>query len=224
MLYYIVLTLVVILMILSRAIAKDDNNNIYVTGMTKSYDFPTVNAFQPTTGGNKDVFVAKINNDGSQLKYSTYLGGIYNEFGNGIALDENNNAYVTGVTVSYDFPVSGNAIQRVFIGIDSPFRIIYDAFVSKISSTGNDLIYSTYLGGTGNDVAHGIAVDKQNNAYVTGQTESANFPTTNSYQPVYGGGEYDVFVSKINYDGSSFVYSTFIGSEKLGRSDCNCCR
>src|SRR5205823_12968071 len=123
-------------------IAVDALGSAYITGKTRSNDFPTVNAFQPTFGGgNEDAFVAKLNPDGSALVYSTYLGGSGSE-GNlsRIALDSNGNAYIVGISYSKNFPTA-NAIQPANAGVGP------DAFVTKLNATGNDLVYSTYLGG-----------------------------------------------------------------------------
>ena len=98
-----------------------------------------------------------------------------------------------------------NPLQPAFEGIG------YDAFVVKINPAGSALVYSTYFGGSGLDLAHGIAVDSAGNAYVTGITQSTDFPTMNPLQPAYGGGDQDAFVAKINPTGSALVYSTYLG-------------
>ena len=170
-------------------IAVDSSGNAYVTGLTFSTDFPTQNAFQRRFGGATDVFVTKLNSSGS-LVYSTYLGGSRPDWGYGIAVDSSGNAYVTGLTDSTDFPTTQNAFQRTFIG---------DAFVTKLNPSGS-LVYSTYLGGSGMDWGRGIAVDSSGNAYVTGWTDSPDFPTQNAFQRRYGGyggGGEDVFVTKL---------------------------
>jgi hypothetical protein len=202
-----------------HAIAVDGSGNAYVTGETHSTDFPkTAGAFQvsivnPT---NHDAFVTKINPAGSgpsDLVYSTYLGGSDNDGGQGIAVDASGNVYITGITFSTDFPRK-NAYQSL-IGGD------YDAFVTKINPAGSgpsDLVYSTYLGGSGYDVGNGIAVDISGNAYITGETASANFPITpnpGAYQVSIGRvNDYDAFFTKINPTSSglsSLVYSTYLG-------------
>jgi hypothetical protein len=185
------------------AIAVDSSGNAYVTGVTSSTDFPTVNAIQPTYhGGVYDAFVTKINASGSALVYSTYLGGSGLDSGDSIAVDSSGNAYVTGETSSTDFPTV-NAIQPTNHGSD-------DAFVTKINADGSALVYSTYLGGSGEDWGPGIAVDSFGTAYVTGYTQSTDFPTVNAIQPTnHGSG--DAFVTKINADGSALVYSTYLG-------------
>jgi len=136
------------------------------------------------------------------LVYSTYLGGGNSDRGYGIAVDSSGNAYVTGYTCSTDFPTSS--------AYDSSLGAYIDAFVSKLSSNGSTLIYSTYLGGGGNDdVGLGIAVDSSGNAYVTGYTCSTDFPTPSGYDSSYNGGYDDAFVSKLSSDGSTLIYSTY---------------
>src|SRR5258706_1590941 len=143
------------------------------------------------------------------LSYSTYLGGSGREQGLAIAVDRNGNAYVTGLVSSTDFPTTSGAYQTNFgggtgLGGGQGF----DAFVTKFDPTGCALVYSTYLGGSDDDQGLGIAVDTNGNAYVTGTTMSANFPTTGgAFQPTYGG----AFVTKLDPTGSALVYSTYLG-------------
>jgi hypothetical protein len=183
-------------------IAVDSAGNAYVTGRTLSTNFPTVNPIQPANGGGPDAFVTKINAAGTALVYSTYLGGTFDDGGSGIAVDSAGNAYVTGFTLSTNFPTV-NPIQPANGGSE-------DAFVTKINAAGTALVYSTYLGGSGTDDGFGIAVDSAGNAYVTGFTFSTNFPTVNPIQPANGGSE-DAFVTKINAAGTALVYSTYLG-------------
>jgi hypothetical protein len=187
-------------------IAVDSLGNAYVAGLTSSTDFPvTPGAFQTTSGGNSDAFVAKLNPTGSALIYSTFLGGSGYDFGWAIAADSAGNAYVTGQTDSSDFPTM-NPLQPANHGVN-------DAFVAKLNPTGSALIYSTYLGGSNQDAGFGIAVDSAGNAYVAGSTWSTDFPTMNPLQPTYGGG-LDAFVAKIDPTGSALVYSTYLGGSK----------
>ncbi len=188
-------------------IAVDRSGNAYVTGYTFSTDFPTVNPVQPENGGGgySDAFVAKLNPSGSALVYSTYLGGNNYDQGVGIAVDASGNAYVTGYTISTDFPTM-NPVQPTYAGGQS------DAFVAKLNASGSALVYSTYLGGSGDDDGLGIAVDSSGNAYITGQTSSDDFPTKNPLQPTSAGGMGgDAFVTKLNTSGSALVYSTYLG-------------
>jgi len=190
-----------------------DGSYIYVTGRTQSTDFPTtVNAVQDAIGGGAgtDAFVAKFNAAGSSLLYSTYLGGSGLEYGKSIAVNSSENAHVTGYTTSADFPTLGTSYQPVSGGTT-------DIFVTKINPTGSALVYSTYLGGTSIDEGYGIAVDGNDYAYVTGRTQSTDFPTTvNAVQDAIGGGAgTDAFVAKFNAAGSSLLYSTYLGGTAL---------
>jgi len=192
-------------------IAVDSAGCAYVTGYTDSFDdFPiTEGVAQPIFGGDGDAFVTKLNAEGTEVVYSTYLGGSTWDWGIGIAVDSEGCAYVTGVTYSDDFPTA-SAYQSIFGGGD------FDAFVAKLSADGTDLVYSTYLGGNWWDSGRGIAVDSEGCAYVTGQTLSDNFPTKSPYQDHKKGGLgfADAFVAKIDTTKSgddSLVYSTYLG-------------
>ena len=185
-----------------NGIAVDPEGNAYVTGSTDSTDFPTQNPFQATAGGGYDAFVTKLNTAGKALVYSTYLGGSSTDAGKGIAADVEGNAYVTGYTSSTDFPTM-NPLQAAYGGAQ-------DAFVTKLDGVGNAAFYSTYLGGSGGDGGQGIAADAEGNAYVTGYTSSTDFPTMNPLQAAYGGGQ-DAFVTKLNATGTTLVYSTYLG-------------
>jgi hypothetical protein len=193
-------------------IAVDSAGNASVSGYTDSSNFPTAHAFQSALRGNSDAFVAKLNAAGSGLIYSTYLGGSSVESSSsgveagGIAVDAAGNTYVTDTTQSADFPTTAGAFQTVFAGAS-------DAFVVKFNPTGS-VVYSTYLGGAGSEESFAIAVDTSGNAYVTGWTNSTNFPTTpGAFQTT---GQYAAFVTKLNPTGSALVYSTYLGSNALG--------
>ena len=191
-----------------RGIAIDGSWNAYVTGNTQSTDYPiTAGAFQTTfSGGSWDVFVTKLNSTGSGLVYSTYLGGSDFERGEGIAVDVSGNAYVTGVTTSTNYDITAGAFQTTFGGGT------YDAFVTKLNSTGNGLVYSTYLGGSDFERGEGIAVDVSGNAYLTGNTGSINYDiTAGAFQTTFGGGSWDAFVTKLNSTASALLYSTYLG-------------
>ena len=196
-------------------IAVDAAGNAYVTGFTGSTNFPTTTgAFQTNfQGGFADAFVTKLNPTGSALVYSTYLGGSGFDESYGIAVDAAGNAYVTGFTDSTNFPTTAGAFQTTF-GVGG----FADAFVTKLNPTGSTLAYSTYLGGDNYDEGNGIAVDAAGNAYVTGDANSADFPTTpGAFQTTLGGGTCfggpcsDAFVTKLNPTGTALVYSTFLG-------------
>ncbi|NIM13105.1 MAG: hypothetical protein GTO45_13395 [Candidatus Aminicenantes bacterium] len=189
------------------AIALDSSKNIYVTGRTTSTDFPTENPYSDTfAGGNRDAFVSKIDSSGSSLAYSTYLGGNGIDTGYGIAVN-GSSAFVVGRTSSTNFP-RHNDYQNAHGGGT------YDVFVTKLSSSGNNLIYSTYLGGNGNDSGYGIAVDSSGSAYVTGDTYSTDFPTENAYQDTSGGGEKDAFLTRFSTSGTTLEYSTYLGGSE----------
>ncbi|HUZ47705.1 MAG TPA: SBBP repeat-containing protein [Terriglobia bacterium] len=207
-----------------RAIAVDSSANAYVTGYTESDDFPvTAGAFMPSGLPYSDVFVTKLSSDGASLVYSTYLGGSRLEQGLGIAVDSLGNAYVTGSTWSDDFPTV-NPIQDTWGGGDCSSEpegvLCNDAFVTKLNSTGSGLVYSTYLGGYGEDLGQSIALDASGNSYVAGRTQSSSFPTLNALQPSFGGGTcgiapnanpcFDVFVAKIAGNGA-LAWSTYLG-------------
>jgi subtilase family serine protease len=183
-------------------IAVDAAGSAYITGYTNSINFPVKNAYQSGSAGGSDVFVTKISPDGLTLGYSTYLGGNSADAGVGIALDGGGNAYVAGYTNSTNYPTK-YPVQTANAGGS-------DAFVTKVNPTGSALVYSTYLGGTSTDAAYALAVDGTGNAYVTGYTNSTNFPVLSAFQTTSGGGS-DVFVTKIGASGSSLVYSTYLG-------------
>ncbi|MCK5058792.1 MAG: SBBP repeat-containing protein, partial [Candidatus Aminicenantes bacterium] len=188
-------------------IAVDDTGCAYITGYTYSKDFPTAHAIQNRhRGGNTDLFISKLSADGGELVYSTYLGGGDYERAFDIAVDGNGHAYVTGYTYSRNFPTK-NPVQEEFGGGYS------DAFVTKLSLTGSSFVYSTYLGGYNGDRGTGIAVDSNNCAYITGNTKSFNFPLKKPYQSARNG-DYDSFVSKLSSDGSSLLYSTYLGGSR----------
>jgi hypothetical protein len=191
-----------------RGIAVDSLGNAYVTGNTYSTSFPTTpGAFQATSPGGNNAFVTKLNPAGSApLLYSTYLGGSGDDDGRGIAVDSQGNAYVTGITYSTDFPTTAGAFQTTYAGGG-------DAYVTKLNPAGSaQLLYSTFLGGSLTDFAQGIAVDSAGNAFVTGGTESTNFPTTAGAFRTTRAGGFDAYVAKLNPAGSApLVYSTYLG-------------
>lgn len=187
-----------------NGIAVDASGNAYVVGTTNSTNFPVTNPFQAARAGLIDVFVMKLNPSGNVV-YSTYLGGSSDDIGRGIAIDAAGNAYITGWTFSNNFPTAGP--------LQAARSTAPDVFMTKLNSTGSGLVYSTYLGGTGDDRAYAIAVDPANNAYITGQTFSANFPVANASQAARSGTG-DVFVTKFNPAGSALTYSTYLGGSQ----------
>jgi hypothetical protein len=196
-----------------NGIALDKSGNAYVTGFTYSQYFPTTqHAFQPTWSGGYDAFISKVNPSGTALTYSTYVGGSGDDYGQAIAVDATNSAYITGRTYSSNFPTTALAFQPQMGGLGTGFT---DAFVVKLSPAGSALVYSTYLGGACDDAAYGIAVDASGNASVIGDTCSVNFPTTAGAFQTKFGGLADAFFSKLNPAGSALVYSTFLGGTNL---------
>ena len=201
-------------------IAIDNTGNAYITGMTESPNFPTTkNALFPAISGVADPtvgiyppdgFVTELNTNGSALVFSTYLGGSAFDFADGIAVDPQGNVFVTGFTASTDFP-----LQNPVPGQTNLAGGIYDAFVTKFAPGGAALVFSTYLGGLGNDEGQGIAVDAKGFAYVTGYTASTNFPiTANASQHFLNltneTSSYDAFLTKFTPAGA-LAFSTYLG-------------
>jgi hypothetical protein len=198
-----------------QGVAVDAAGSAAVTGFTASADFPTQGPWQNVRRGSYDAFVAKFDAGGSSLIYSTFLGGTGEDYGSKLAMDPSGQAYVTGYTNSNDFPVV-NAMQPTpgggTCGAAPTTTPCFDAFISKLSGDGQVLMYSSYLGGSGGDYGYGIAVDGENAAYVTGLTTSTAFPVTPGALQTSGGGTtLDAFVAKLDADGSSLVYSTYLG-------------
>jgi len=195
-------------------IAVDGSGAAYVTGGTSSLDFPTTpGAFDTSYNGNGDAFVVKLNSTGTALAYATFLGGSGGDAGSAITVDRAGDAYVTGYTSSSDFPTTTGAFDTSYNGVDT-------FFIVKLNTTGTALVYSTFLGrGVAGCVDYigychdcGIAVDSSGAAYVTGGTNSSDFPTTpGAFDTSYNGGEWDAFVVKLNSTGSALAYATFLG-------------
>lgn len=217
----------------AAGIAVDAAGYAYIAGYTTSADLPVASPLQSSYGGGScnndmspspcfDAFVAKLNSRGTGLVYATYLGGNGDDRATGIAVNSLGEVFVAGYTGSADFPVA-NALQGAIGGgtcgsITNPYPC-YDAFVAKLSASGSSLVYSTYLGGSGDDYATGVAIDSSLDAYITGFSSGGNFPlTSGSMQPSFGGGSYDAFVAKINAAGSSLLYSTFLGGSNEDRA------
>lgn len=203
-----------------NGIAVDLHGSVYVTGPTRSDNFPTVNAIQGA--GNlgqpgtceplpgmlcwSDTFVAKLSPTGSELIYSTYLGGTGSDVGYDIAVDDEGYAYPAGVTDSLDLPVV-NAYKGAMP--DGEF----DAFVGKIAPNGDSYVYLTYFGGSATDQGLGVAADKKGYAYLTGYTDSPDFPTANALQSQRPPADWAAFVAKFDPEGKSLVYSTYLGGQ-----------
>jgi hypothetical protein len=194
-------------------IAIDTLGNAYITGYTGSSDFPTTaGAYDTSHNGLSDVFITKLNSACTGLIYSTFLGGTLEEYGFGIAIDTLGNAYITGYAYSSDFPTTAGAYDTSHNGLS-------DVFITKLSSAGNGLIYSTFLGGTLADIGSGIAIDTLGNTYITGYTQSSDFPTTAGAHDTSHNGAFDVFFTKLNSANNELIYSTFLGgtSEDYGQ-------
>lgn len=209
------------------SIAVDEHGNAYVAGNVRASTFPaTPGAFRTVAPGSDDAFVAKLNRSGSALLYSTYLGGSGSDFANDIAIDDEGNAFVTGVTASTDFPTTPGSFQPADPD-PTPTADNSEGFVTKLNQSGSALVYSTYLGGTSGssfDSLNGIAVDKRGNAFVVGSVCTSNYPTTTkAFQPSDPSpGPCDAsdrpanntgVVSELNPTGSALVYSTYLGGK-----------
>ena len=189
---------------IARGVALDGSNNNYITGTTCSTNFPTAAAAQPTAGGDCDAFVTEINSTGTTILYSTYLGGSSLDGGDAIAVDSSGAAYITGQTASSDFPVT----------VGQEFGGLANAFVTKLKPNGG-LSYARYLGGTDVDIGLGIALAQgcasNCNAYVAGRTNAADFPTTAGAFQTSAPAAISGFVTQVSSDGTSLVYSTYLG-------------
>ena len=200
-----------------NGIALDDSGNVYITGQTQDVgtDFPTTaGAFNTTHAGSDDVFVSKFNSGLTTLSASTFIGASGSDIAYGIAVDGSDNVYITGETddVAIDFPTTAGAFNTTHAGSD-------DVFVSKFNSGLTTLSASTLIGGSGSDIAYGIAVDSFGHTFITGQTANAanDFPTTTgALNTTHNGGVSDAFVSKFNFDLTSLSASTFIGGSANG--------
>jgi hypothetical protein len=206
-----------------NGIAVDADDNAYVTGFSFSADFPTKNAFQENLKGGRNAFITKLDAAGCALLYSTYLGGSGGDQGNAIAVDADHNAYVTGFTLSADFPTK-NAFQNKLRGQCSDCT---NVFVTKFDMDGDSLVYSTYLGGTSMpdfaEAGNAIAVDAHGHAYVTGATNSIDFPTKNAFQRELKAQSGNAFVTKFDADGDSLIYSTYLGGSGTNIPSGTCC-
>ena len=195
-----------------RSIAVDCWGSAYVTGITKSPDFPiTPGAYDTSFNGIIDIFITKFDTTGNALDYSTFLGAGGDDHGECIAVDYSGNAYVAGNTQSSEFPTTPGAFDDSYDGAR-------DAIVAKIGATGGTLEYSSFLGGSVQDKARGIAVDDSGSAYVVGLTSSSDFPTTSGAYDPTSNGWFEVFVVKLNASGSCLSYGTFLGGSGFDRS------
>ena len=187
----------------SNDIAVDGAGNVLVTGSTNSNNFPTANALQSVNAGFSEVFITKLTPNGAALLFSTYLGGTNDDVPGDIAVDSAGNVLVTGETISSNFPTA-NALQSANAGNS-------DSFIVKLTPNGAALLFSTYLGGAGEDIGIDIAVDSAGNVLVTGRTRSSNFPIANALQSANAGGFSDVFIAKLTPNGAALLFSTYLG-------------
>ena len=189
-----------------NAISIDNEGNAYVTGYTYSYDFPTtLEGYDPFHNGLEDAFVFKLNHDGSDLLYSTYVGGVNTDYGNAISIDFEGNAYITGETWSEDFPTTVGAFDNSYNGWG-------DTYVVKLNEVGSSIIFSTLMGGYDVEEGWAIEVDDDLNIYVAGYSSSPDCPTTPGAYDNSHNGKPDVLIFKLNSEGSSLIYSTFVGA------------
>ena len=188
------------------AIANDGSGNAIVAGTTSSVNYPaTTGAYDISQNTNYDGFVTKLNSSGSSLIYSTFIGGNSEDRFNSMVVDGYGNTFMTGYTSSTNYPTSTGAFETSYNGgLD-------DAFVTSLNATGSDLLYSTFIGGDNSDEGNSIAIDANGNTFITGYTQSTNYPTTSGAYDVSHSKGMDVFVTKLNSLGSSQIYSTFIG-------------
>ena len=207
-------------------IAVDTRGDAFVTGSSNDTDFPTTKgAFQITNRGGFDAFVTKLSPTGLSIMYSTLLGGaddnantVGDDGSAGIALDSRGDAYIAGYTFSYNFPLQDAGQSALGYG-EGTLGTQEDAFVAKFNPQGSKLIYSTYLGGSGTDFASGIAVDPKGFAYVTGQTNSADFRTPpHALQQHLSGTDFNSFVAKMSQSGNTLVYATYLGKTAADKS------
>jgi hypothetical protein len=193
-----------------RSVDIDTNGCVYLLGYTSSLNFPTSPvSFDTTHNGQFDAFLSKVSTDGSEVIFSTYLGGENSDFGYGIAVDDDGCAFVAGSTESPDFPTTSDAFDTTFDGFS-------DVFVVKVSPDGNELVYASLLGGVRSDFAYSIALDDSGHAYLTGGTSSADFPTTpGSLDTTHDGCESDAFLVKMSAAGDELLYATYLGGNDL---------
>jgi hypothetical protein len=194
---------------MAAAVAVDGSDNAYLLGRTPSTDFPSMGGFDTTYGGgSSDAFVAKVNAGGGSLAWSSYLGGSSMDApGYGIAVDGGGNVHVAGDTQSTDFPSTG--------GFDTAMSGPWDAFVTKIDAAGSSLAWSSYLGGIGSDYGRGLAIDGAANVYLTGDTNSLDFPAMGGFDTDRNGVAGDAFVTKVNAAGNSLAWSSYLGGSTV---------
>jgi hypothetical protein len=194
----------------ATGLALDSAGDLWVTGFTDSPDFPVVAAIDDTLTGFRDVFLMKLAASDGSILYSTFIGGDYSDSGFGIAINDADEIYLTGVAGSTDFPTTPDAYQPE---PSFPLYIYQDAFITKLSPGGDEILYSTYFGGTEDDWGNRITLDANNNIIVAGHTNATDFPLANAFDAVPN----ELFVSKLSADGGTLLFSTYLGGTDTDR-------
>jgi hypothetical protein len=190
-------------------ITVDSKGQAYITGFTASDDFPTTSGVYNTShNGAMDVFVTKFNKTGTDLVYSTFIGGGGSDWSYGIAVDADGYVFITGGTASADFPIKGGAYDNSFNG-DT------DAFVAKLNKNGSALLLSTFFGGSDEDIGYDLVLGPDGEIFITGSTDSNDLPTTKGADDRTFGGFFDGFATKFDSEASMLIYSTYVGDEYL---------
>ncbi len=184
------------------SIKVDNDQNVYAFGITYSDDFPTVNAYDTSLGGSYDCFVTKLNATGNGLVYSTYLGGSSGDSPGDIAIDQDGSVYLVGVTSSSNYPTVS--------AFDSSYEGYSDGFITKLSAAGSSIVYSSFIGGSGNDDAGAIAVDSDGKAFITGSSRSSDFPTKDAYSTAFSDSRFCCYIMKLT-TGGAIDFSTHVG-------------
>lgn len=192
----------------ATAVAVDSAGRPIVVGRTNSLDFPVGSPRQQSLGGNNDAFISKFTADGSQLEWSTYLGGSDHDLGLAVTVSKKGSPYISGTSCSYNYPVK-RAVQKRMNGA-------CDVFLTKLSANGSSIDWSTYVGGRKTDRTEGVVLDKRGGVYMVGETNSDR-PVRSKIQSEYGGGLRDAFVTKLKSDGSKIVYFTLLGGKATDR-------
>ncbi|MHA1592850.1 MAG: SBBP repeat-containing protein, partial [Candidatus Heimdallarchaeaceae archaeon] len=200
-------------------VVLDNDGNAYIVGYTSSVGFPTsATAYNDTfSGPGEDVIVMKISADGSTLLYSTFIGGNGTDLGYDIEVDSSGCAYISGCTDSYNFPTV-NAYDDTYNG---KFGDYGDCFILKLSSDGSSILYSTFFGGSGDDLVRGMAIDANNNMIFTGETFSPDFPLNNAFDDEFNG-FVECFYAKIAANGTTLVFSSFLGETEEAQTEYGC--
>jgi uncharacterized protein (TIGR03437 family) len=192
----------------AQGLAVDSTGAAFVSGYTYSVDFPVTNALQPRSTGRPDAFLAKLSPAGDRFLFATYLGGSGADYGHQVDLDTHGNPIVVGSTSSTDFPLVGPLQSRLSAMTAAPVA----GFITKFSSAGDKLLYSTYFGGDAiYSSLYQVKFDASDNMWVSGQVSGPGLPTQNPIQATFAGGESDLFIAKLNANGDSLLFSTYFG-------------